>query len=891
MTTITHTQPALAGGAVPLPMPRPGAGAPAAGLTGADVLRILRQRLVLILFLWFFFIALTAVGTYLAMRYFPKYKSTALIKVQSINPADVLNPLEPTESRQEDVLRLLQDEALRVVSPSVLSEALKDTDLRGTQWFREAEEEALEEGEDVLDIMGDTITAVPLTDTNYVGVSASWKVQKEVPILINTTVEKYLEIINEQQRGWIRESTEQLDEEISRVQRTLVTKEDELEGVRDQVSEAKRREVEEKVLTLTALATELQVSMDSRRVLYEQIQQVGPDSLPITPDIQALVNVDPTVVPFDRAAREAEENLNSARARYGENHRVVREARIARDAAAERAATARAERINALQSEQVDQARRQFVEAQEQLISVRDHLNEARAEQQDLEAKYQNFLRLQEEAERYKTQLAQLQEQKHQLEMTLRAKRTVQVNVDQWAIEPKRLSSPNVLVWVPAGTLLGLAISVGLALLLDVADKSVRTPRDVQRQAIQVLGMIPATEDEEIEITRVETAVLDAPNSIVAEAFRNLRANLFFCAPAEHQGAILVTSPSGANGKTTVAINLAISIALSGRRVLLVDTNFRRASLPRIFPDMRSEGLSNLLIGEALLDDVVSPTSVPGLDVLSAGPPPPNPAELLGSSYLRDLLVDARSRYDQIILDGPPVLLVSDAMVLAGAVDGVLLVCQYRATSRGALQRTQQQLEAINARIFGAVLNRVETRAGGYFRKAYREFYDYQEPGERGEGLPRQLQPSETGEQLESASAAEEGAGAAGDEAPHEGAADLGSTVASLEGGTDGSATGTGFEGGVADSTEAPSDEAPSSDEQFPAAGDHSFEAEDASGASIRGEDLLEGDLDLEIENLQGETLLTDDEAIDLGGAGDTDVEEDPDAPPPNDGSSPDEPR
>jgi capsular exopolysaccharide synthesis family protein len=224
----------------------------------------------------------------------------------------------------------------------------------------------------------------------------------------------------------------------------------------------------------------------------------------------------------------------------------------------------------------------------------------------------------------------------------------------------------------------------------------------------------------------------------------------------------LVTSPSGGNGKTTVAVNLAISIALSGRRVLLIDANFRRPCLPRIFPDMRADGLSNILIGQSHLDDCVMATSVPGLDVLGAGPLPPNPAELLGSTYLRDMLADARARYDQVIFDGPPVLLVSDAMVLSGAVDGVLLICQYRSTSRGALQRTQQQLDAINARIFGAVLNRVETRAGGYFREAYREFYEYSEMPEEAGGDAKQLD-ADTADQLQT------GEGSPGGEPPQEG--------------------------------------------------------------------------------------------------------------------------
>jgi hypothetical protein len=114
-----------------------------------------------------------------------------------------------------------------------------------------------------------------------------------------------------------------------------------------------------------------------------------------------------------------------------------------------------------------------------------------------------------------------------------------------------------------------------------------------------------------------------------------------------------------------------------------------------------------------------------------------------------------------VIFDGPPVLLVSDAIVLAGAVDGVLLVCQYRSTSRGALQRTQSQLEGMNSRIFGAVLNKVETRAGGYFRKAYREFYEYHEPGEHTGEAP-QLKAGPESSQLQ----AEPAAGAEADETP-----------------------------------------------------------------------------------------------------------------------------
>ncbi len=762
MTTLTSAPPSLPGGMIPIPMPRatpPPQGGGTGGLSGAEVLRVIRQRLVLILFLWFFFIALAVLATWLTVRYYPKFTATSYIMVQSIAPANVMDPLATDEVKEEEVERLLQDQALRVTSPDVLFSALGDPILRGTKWFAEAEEERLAGTDDPLLMLTDLIVANPVKDSNFLAVSAAWKVQDEVAKIVNVVVDKYEALIDRQQKESIRRAQEQLNNEAARAKKLLDDKQNMVEEFRAKmdVSEAAREDLKEKLLTLTGLETEVQVDMMGKKTTYESLQRVDPEDMPITAELNAALSADPRIGDMERRLMAAEEDLKVARSRWGENHRQVKDRKLARDAAADRVQEERAAKITAFQAEFREQARRNFLEAQRQLMELQDRVAETRAQQQDMDQNYAAYERLQEDVEQLKLQYGQLVDQQHLIQMTLRQEKSVQIDVQQVAIEPKRRSSPLYEIWVPAGAVLGLALSVGLALLLEVADKTVRTPRDLQRQAIPVLATIPTTDDDEIEIARVETASLDAPHSITAEAFRTLRANLFFAASPEQQGSILVTSPSGGNGKTTIATNLAISIALSGRRVLLVDANFRRASLPRIFPGMREEGLSNILIGQAHLDDVVTPTSVPGLDVLSAGPSPPNPAELLGSNYLRDLIVDARARYDQMLIDGPPVLLLSEATVLAGAVDGVLLVCQYRTTSRGALQRTQAQLDASNARIFGAVLNRVETRAGGYFRKAYKEFYQYGEPEDQERGEVRQLDSGDK-ERLQADAGAPEGA-------------------------------------------------------------------------------------------------------------------------------------
>ncbi|HUN81803.1 MAG TPA: polysaccharide biosynthesis tyrosine autokinase [Phycisphaerae bacterium] len=737
MTTLTATTQSMGSIAPPAaPPPRPPAPASTSGLSGGDVIRIIRSRMIMIILLTLLFFSIGTGVTLIFYFWYPSYSGTSYIRVQSVSPINVMNPLERQRVEAEEVQRLLQDQALLVKSPQVINAALEDNDLRATKWFQWAQEKEKNRNEDPADLLADIVSAAPVRDSNYVGVSATWREAKEVPVLVNTVVEKYVEKINTLQREGIRAMEGNLGKELNNAKIAYENKQREIAEYRAQqeILDKPSDDKDNEVATIRALSTELTMDLDGKKALYEALQNARPEDLPITPALQSVLSQDPQIYQADQKLQQEDETISALEARFGPNHRTVKEARIRRDLASEKAQQERSSKILKYQSEQIEQARRDFLEAQEQLLKVRERLMTSEQEQRERDLKYWNYKKMMDDGEQLKKQYEQLLEQHNQLTITLRLDKSVQIDVRSKAVQPRRRSQPKLEIWLPIAGVLGLAMAVGIAMLLELTDSSVRTPRDIARQSMPVLGTIPVTDDDEIEIERVETASLDAPHSIVAEAFRNLRTNLFFSAPAEQQASILITSPSGGNGKTTVAVNLAIAIALSGRRVLLVDANFRRSGLPRIFPGIPTEGLSNLLIGSGHLEDYVTTTSVPGLDVLGAGPIPPNPAELLGSSYLRDLLADARGRYDQVIFDGPPLLLVSDAMVLAASVDGVVMVCQYRSTSRGALQRCQSQLASMGARVFGAVLNRIETRAGGYFRKSYREFYEYHEAEELEEG-------------------------------------------------------------------------------------------------------------------------------------------------------------
>ncbi len=735
MTTLTTVTPSLGGGLVSA---GPGRPAPpvSVGLSGADVWRIIRQRLVMIILLWLLFSAVAAGITLILWRYYPDYVATAYIRVDSLAPPDPEKRFVEQATTQEQIDRELQNQKTYLESPEILQAAIEHPDIRRTKWYVEEEEEARTDNESIVDLLRDIVSASPIRDSNLLAVTAVWKYKEEVDDIVNTIVEIYMKKINQLQKDVIRGAEEQIGEELALSRRLYDEKVREVQefAAKEPVSDAAISEINENVALLSTLATELRVTMLGRKTDYEVLMNADPRTMPISAQLQAILEGDMTLSYLERLASEAEQSLNLALQRFGPNHRFVAEATAARDAVVLRLEQERAAKILRYQTELVEQAKRDYLEANAQLEQlVNDELMPVQARQKDLEEKRRHYESLLDEREMARFHYENLLETKNAIDIKQRQELVVQIQPHSSAMEPKRMSSPRLKIWIPAGCVLALAVSMGLVLLVDVTDKSVRTPRDVLRISLPILGTVPTIDDDEIEIERAETATLDAPHSITAEAFRNLRANLFFSAPAEQQGVILVTSPSGGNGKTTVATNLAIAIALSGRRVLLIDANFRRPSLPRLFSSIKAEGLSNILVGQARLRDYAANTAVPGLDVLGAGPIPPNPAELLGSSFLRDVVVDARTHYDQVIFDGPPVLLVSDAMVLAGAVDGCVIVCEYRMTSRGALQRTQSSLDAIGARIFGAVLNKVQTRAGGYFRKAYREFYEYHEPEEAAE--------------------------------------------------------------------------------------------------------------------------------------------------------------
>lgn len=201
-----------------------------------------------------------------------------------------------------------------------------------------------------------------------------------------------------------------------------------------------------------------------------------------------------------------------------------------------------------------------------------------------------------------------------------------------------------------------------------------------------------------------DPVVVRSPRSPAAEAYRTLRANLQFARLDRDVRTLLITSAGEGDGKTTVTANLALALAEGGQRVLLIDADLRRPSVHRLFDLPTAPGLSNALLQDSGELPIMT-TSVPGLSILTAGDPPPNPGEFVASPRLARLLARVRSDFDCVLVDTPPVSLVADAAVLAPSVDGVVLVVSAGRTKRDLARRAKEQLDKVGARLLGVVLN------------------------------------------------------------------------------------------------------------------------------------------------------------------------------------------
>lgn len=290
------------------------------------------------------------------------------------------------------------------------------------------------------------------------------------------------------------------------------------------------------------------------------------------------------------------------------------------------------------------------------------------------------------------------------LEETLRANAISIIEPAETPIVPAK---PKPIINIALGFVVGLVTGVGLAFLAENLDTTLYTTEQIETTTqLPTVGQIPGSKDE------LTIARLGSGHYLQMESFRRLRTNILATGEDGSQ-VVLLTSAKRGEGKSTVASNLAVTIAQSGREVVIVDCDLRLPNVHKLFDLLNKRGLTNILAGEVVVDEAVQNSSFPRVQVITSGPLPPNPTELLGSQRMTDLIEQLKEKYDFIILDTPALLSVADAAVLAPAVDNVILVVAQSQTRRGDVQTVLQQLSNVRVKSMEVVVNRAEAN-GSY---------------------------------------------------------------------------------------------------------------------------------------------------------------------------------
>lgn len=452
-----------------------------------------------------------------------------------------------------------------------------------------------------------------------------------------------------------------------------------------------------------------------------------------------LVEGAPMLENAQKRLAEAENEAALLSETYGPEHPRLQAARVQVSQLRDRIRDVLAQVITS-QSNRLEMLRNEEAELQRQYDQQRDY-----ALQQAQEAF--TFTRLQNDVGRHRRYLDRLVERVREIDLSSGFVKT-NVHIVEKAPVPASPVSPNRFRMIGLGLLAGLALGAGLAFFLEHVDDTLTSPEDVKKLKVPFLGFVPDLQAEEAGSegafsSKATTMLLD-PNAAGAEAYRHIRTSLFSLHGDGQSRTVVFSSAGPGEGKTTTSANLALAVAQSNKRVLLVDGDFHRPAVHKAFDLTRDMGLSDILTGKRSLSECVrranyKGTPVDNLHILASGPKVGHPAEVLGSTEMEQFLAAAKKEYDWVLLDTAPILLTSQAATLSVLCDGAVLVVKAGRHNRGLVTRAKEYFESIHAPILGSILNQMHVSRFGryysdYYYHSYYRYYGYYHGPSRTDG-------------------------------------------------------------------------------------------------------------------------------------------------------------
>jgi len=711
-------------------------------MTPADIWRVLRANAWLIAGLLIFAIVAGYVINLFLLKKHARYTATAFVEVQPRTSMKLLNKGSADEYQDYTGLQIVQRTQANIMTgEGLISTVLGDPNspIRNTDWAKQYVTKQLQADgteRDVFNSAGakedllDRFSASPITDSALIKVEMSSPNPKDARDIVETVVNRHLEMQQQLRSNQVLDRTTALNNLKIKFETKIRELQDRSNNRMMQLNigavgtPGRYTATDVELQSLLNKQIELQAAASALQVQYESIAtmiQQGIDP----PTVEEMVEQNATVSGYRNTIVAIDIEIRAATSQ-GKDSRMIREMEIKRNAYQEELDKVRGERRVSVRNALLSQMQQSAQGAKEAVDTANKKIEQLKGVLGDLAIAMSDYLTIADELTNVR---ASLQDVKDQLESISSNTTQSQVTWAQRPVIPDVPSFPK--LWMVESVSIVLAVGIGLAIafLREVMDTSIRSPRDIQRVGqMNLLGMIPHEDDDPQSAgVPLPLVIFQAPTSIMAEQYRQVRTRLQHAASLDATRSIIVTSPAPGDGKTTVAVNLAAGLALNGRKILLVDANFRRPDINRTFGVPNDVGFSNALASLDNFEGAIRSTQVPNLDIMATGPKPANATELMESQLFTDFVERALEEYDHVIFDTGPMLLVSETAAMAPRVDGVVSVVKAASNSRGLLQRMRDSLRQIKAEHLGVVLNGVKAQGGGYYGRNIRTYYEYQQ--------------------------------------------------------------------------------------------------------------------------------------------------------------------
>jgi succinoglycan biosynthesis transport protein ExoP len=570
----------------------------------------------------------------------------------------------------------------------------------------------------VIDAFLENLTVAPVRNSRLVDVSF----QSEDPVLsagvANALAKQYIEQNLEFKFLATKEATDFLNARTSDQRKALEDSEQALQKYREKTGavalEDRQNIVVQRLSDLNAAVTRARTERIEKESIYNQIRAIQSDRTAVD-TFPAILNnafIQQLKVQLNELHRQKAQLAEKLGARHPDMVKV------------ETAIETTENRINAEVQKVVQALRNDYQAAVSNERSLQASLDQQRGEAQELNRASIQYGVLQRDATSNQTMIAGLLERSRETGISGELK-TSNIRIVDPAETPSKPSSPNKLTNLTIALFGGSFLGIALAFFFEYLDNRIKQPDEIKTQlGLPFLGMVPVFKPSE---TTGPPLIGNGMPQAFSEAFRGIRTNVLFSSADEGSKSIVVTSTGPGEGKSVVSANVAMSLALAGQRVILIDADMRRPKAHELFGTSLEPGLSNVMVGDAKASDTVKRTLTPNLWLMAAGKHPPNPAELLGSKRFRDFLESLAQHFDWIIIDSPPVMAVTDASVIAHSASGVIFVVGAEMTSRGSAKAALEQLDSMKPRYIGGILNRVDVQRNPYYyaRHYKREYTNY----------------------------------------------------------------------------------------------------------------------------------------------------------------------